>query len=74
MSKARAPPAGFGIKTGQVAVISGGTRSLAMHEPAASAKKKKDSKPEANADSSAETNEETAVLILVKPEIVEPEK
>lgn len=64
----------FKIKTGQIAVISGGTRSFAVHESAAPAKKKKDSKPEANADSSVDTNEEIAVLILVKPEIVEPEK
>jgi hypothetical protein len=29
---------------------------------------------EANADSSAETSEEVETLVLIKPEIVEPEK
>jgi Flp pilus assembly secretin CpaC len=63
----------FKIKTGQVAVVSGGTRSFAVHDPAASDTKKKEAKTDANADSSSETLEEKAMLILIKPEIVPSE-
>jgi pilus assembly protein CpaC len=63
----------FKIKVGQIAVVNGGARSFAVRESDASADKK-EHKPNAEVDSSPEVLEQKAILVLIKPEIVEPAK